>query len=209
MKLILQDYENYVYKTARSFHRRNYHVELDDLIQAGWVGLLEAYNKYDESYGTKFLTYASFYVKKHIQETIHKNTVVEFPRDITRLYFRIEDAKNEIAHRDNEEVTLEKVAEKTGISAKKIRKYESYFMGFNPSDNIDDIENPEVDVRFETIRTIVDELPERQKEMLLDRLEGRTLKEIGVENDLCIERIRQLLVVILDKVRKKVPADPM
>lgn len=204
MKLILKDYENFIYKTARSFSRRNPHVELDDLVQAGWVGLLEAYNKFDESYNNKFLTYASFYVRKHIQETIHKNTVVEFPRDITRMYFRIENAKNEIMFKDREDVTTEKIAARTGLSIKRIKKYESYFMGFHSIADIEEIENPTDDLRYETIKHAIENLPETQKNMLLDRLEGKNLTEMGKEYHLCAERVRQILNVILEKVRRKI-----
>ena len=205
MKLILKDYENFIYKTARSYHRRNAYLELDDLVQAGWLGLLEAYNKFDESYKNKFLTYASFYVNKHIQEVIHKNNVIEFPRDITRMYFRIENAKNEILFKEQGDVTLEKVAEKTKIPIKKIKKYEAYFVGFHSISEIEDIESPmNEDVRFETIRNVLDSLPEMQKNMLMDRLEGKNLTEMGKEYNLSAERVRQLLNIIMDKLRKRI-----
>ena len=205
MKLILKDYENFIYKTARSFYMRNGHVELDDLVQAGWLGLLEAYNKYDESYQNKFLTYASFYVTKHIREVIHKNNVVEFPRDITRMYFRIENAKNEIVYKDREEVTYEKIAEKTSIPVKKIQKYEAYFIGFHVMSDLDELEAPELDdVRFETIKNVLGSLPETHRNMLLDRLEGKNLTEMGREYNLCAERIRQVLNDIISKLKRRV-----
>lgn len=206
MKLILKDYENFIYKTARSISRRNPHIDLDDLIQSGWLGLLEAYNKFDESFNVKFLTYASFYVKKHMKETVHKNTIVEYPRDLTRIFFKLEKAKSALIQA-NEDVTKEKLAKQIGISVKKLNKYESYFQGFFFIHEVDDIENPEIDdLRFETIRTVLDELTDPQRDMLLERLEGKKLIEIGAKHNLCAERIRQLLEVVYATIRRKINA---
>jgi RNA polymerase sigma factor (sigma-70 family) len=205
MKLFLKDYENFIYKTARSYYRKTSCVELDDLVQAGWLGLLEAYERYDESYQNKFLTYASFYVTKHMQEAIHKNNVVEFPRDIIRMYFRIENAKNEIVYKDHEEVTVEKVAEKTKLPIKKIQKYEAYFVGFHTLSDYEELEAPELDdVRFETIKGVLNTLPETHKNMLLDRLEGKNLTEMGREYNLCAERVRQVLNEIITKLKRRI-----
>lgn len=205
MKLILKDYENYVCKMARSFHKRNSHVDYDDLVQSGWLGLLEAYNKFDEKFNVKFLTYASFYIKKHIRETIHKNTVVEFPRDLTRIFFRLEKARNEIQYKDRLEATPELLSKKTGISINKIKKYEVYFNGFNPCYNVDELLTPEMDdVNFETIKTVLDRLTDKQREIFLDRVEGKHLIEIGNEHNLTAERIRQILLPIVKKIKRKI-----
>lgn len=52
---------------------------LASLISAGNVGLLVAADKYDPAHGTKFLTYAAFWVKEKIREELDNQGVVRVP----------------------------------------------------------------------------------------------------------------------------------
>jgi RNA polymerase primary sigma factor len=50
----------------------------EDLEQEGMIGLLEAADKYDESKGAKFSTYATFWIKKRILEAVEKEKKANF-----------------------------------------------------------------------------------------------------------------------------------
>lgn len=45
-------------------------IDVDDLIQEGCLGLMEAISRFDPERGTKFLTYAVWWIRKFMQETV-------------------------------------------------------------------------------------------------------------------------------------------
>lgn len=58
-------------KTARTFvHRAGHGMQFDDLMQAGILGLMRAVDKFDCSQGTKFSTYATWWIKQSITRAI-------------------------------------------------------------------------------------------------------------------------------------------
>jgi len=61
-----------VRKLARKYTRNHYHV-YEDLIQDGFMGVCEAWERYDPKRNVAFSTYAWFYIRKKIQETAVPN----------------------------------------------------------------------------------------------------------------------------------------
>ncbi|OYV55628.1 MAG: RNA polymerase sigma factor FliA, partial [Legionella sp. 21-45-4] len=57
-------------------------IQLDDLIQAGMVGLLEAAANYDETKGASFETYAGIRIKGHMLDEVRRNDWI--PRSVYR-----------------------------------------------------------------------------------------------------------------------------
>ena len=63
-----------VMKYANKYHKRyNSNLELDDLIQTGYIGLIQAANRFDFSKGCKFSTYAIYWIRQIILRSIHDN----------------------------------------------------------------------------------------------------------------------------------------
>ena len=58
-----------VKKFARKYTRNHYHI-YEDLMQDGYMGICEAWEKFDHSKGASFTTYAWFYIRKKIQNTV-------------------------------------------------------------------------------------------------------------------------------------------
>ena len=61
---LIMKYEALIYKITKKF----YNVELDDLFQAGCIGLIKAYRKYDETKSPNFIDFSvtrlcNFYVR--------------------------------------------------------------------------------------------------------------------------------------------------
>jgi RNA polymerase sigma factor (sigma-70 family) len=67
---LVAEYQNLVSSIARSYARSG--VPVEDLIQEGMIGLLEANKKYDPAKQTKFSTYAVFWIKKYILSAIER-----------------------------------------------------------------------------------------------------------------------------------------
>ena len=103
-------YEDLVKSTAASVARTlPSHIDFDDLVSDGYIGLIDAIKKYDSSYGYKFETYASFRVRGEILDRLRqadwvprslrsKNreidlAVEKLSRDLGRMPSEVEIAK--------------------------------------------------------------------------------------------------------------------
>jgi len=69
--LAIQENKGLVYKIAKKFYRPG--IEFIDLIQEGNMGLLIAADKYDDSFGATFFTYAYHWVYNSIRKFVEKN----------------------------------------------------------------------------------------------------------------------------------------
>lgn len=83
---IVKDNEKMIYKLARSISINN----IEDLYQVGVIGLINAYNNYDESYNVKFSTYAYTYILGEMKKYIRENNGIKISRDITYLSKRLD-----------------------------------------------------------------------------------------------------------------------
>ena len=64
---------------------RNLGIPLEDLVSEGYVGLIEAARRFDPSKGTRFITYASWWVRKSILEAVsQKSRIIRIPDYWTR-----------------------------------------------------------------------------------------------------------------------------
>jgi RNA polymerase sigma factor (sigma-70 family) len=71
-------------------------ITIDDLINEGNVGLIQALNNYDETKNIKFSYYASFWIKKMIIDVIKKNQIPDvYASDCIEIEDEIENTDNE------------------------------------------------------------------------------------------------------------------
>ena len=61
---LIQKYEALIFKIAKKF----YNVELSDLYQAGCIGLIKAYRKYEAEKGSSFINYAYMHIFGEMHE---------------------------------------------------------------------------------------------------------------------------------------------
>jgi RNA polymerase primary sigma factor len=79
----------YLAKTMASRYR-NKGVDYNDLVQEGYIGLLKAVRKFDKDRGVKFSTYATFWVKQAILETItNRSRTIRLPSNLVQLKLKI------------------------------------------------------------------------------------------------------------------------
>lgn len=64
---IVQENIGLAFKYAESYCRRNPVLSLDDLLQAGYVGLIRAAEKFDPERGYRFSTYAMYWIRKEVR----------------------------------------------------------------------------------------------------------------------------------------------
>jgi len=82
--------------------------DFDDLVQAGTIGFMKAYQNYDESLGTKLTTYAYQYILGEIKQYVYKDKGIKISREVINLNRKIEHAKDSLTqHLKREPSTLE------------------------------------------------------------------------------------------------------
>ena len=86
---IIEQNKNLIYKVTTLF---NGYSSNEDLFQVGCIGLINAYKKYDESYNTKFSTYAYPYILGEISNYVKKDKGIKVSREISKLNSKIERA---------------------------------------------------------------------------------------------------------------------
>lgn len=117
-----QNYEQVVREHATLVKRIAYHllgrlpdsVQLDDLIQAGMIGLLEAARKYDGGKGASFETYAGIRIRGSMLDEIRRGDWA--PRSVHRNTRRVTQAIKQIENEKGRDAEDSEVAEALGIS---------------------------------------------------------------------------------------------
>src|SRR3982750_1372187 len=72
-------------------------VELDDLVQAGMIGLLDAVNRYEETHGAQFETYAVQRIRGAMLDELRSSDWM--PRSMRQNMRKIEEAMNALQQR--------------------------------------------------------------------------------------------------------------
>ncbi len=89
-------------------------IQLDDLIQAGMLGLLEAATHYDETKGASFETYAGIRIRGHMLDEVRRNDWV--PRSVYRNARMISAAVKTLENRLGRDAKDHEIAEEIGIA---------------------------------------------------------------------------------------------
>lgn len=98
----LLEYENLVYSIIGKYG--NY-FDKDDLYQVGMMGLIDAKEHFDESFGVKFSSYAYYYIVGEVTKFVRENRSVKVSKDMVKLGQQIEKTKDVMRQRLGREPT--------------------------------------------------------------------------------------------------------
>jgi RNA polymerase sigma factor FliA len=197
-------------------HRLPSHVALEDLLQSGFVGLLEARKNFKKDMGASFETFASIRIRGAIVDSLRKNSWCT--RESSKNMRRISDAITRIEQRGQKQPTTEEIILELDISMDEHAKICQQITVSNvmsldliDSENAvfgDDALNPQElsqqDDLKQLIKTVLDRLPEREQMVLsLYYLEEFTFKQIGEILELTEARICQLHSQAIIRVQTK------
>lgn len=94
-------------------------IELEDLVQAGWLGLMDAAEKYDPYKGHKFSTYATLRVHGAIVDFLRKESPLS--QEQNERVKQLDEAREQLRANLEREPTDEELAETLGLSLDEIR----------------------------------------------------------------------------------------
>lgn len=119
---IVRRYLKLVRQIARSYEARSAD-SLDDLIQVGSIGLLNAIDRFDPSVGRNFEAYAGTLVtgeiKHYLRDSIH---LVRPPRELVELRSTVRAATSKLSQSVERTPTVDELALETGLPAKKVEE---------------------------------------------------------------------------------------
>lgn len=99
---IIIENEGLIYNIINKY--KNY-FDLEDLYQVAVIGILKAYKKYNNSYNTKFTTYAYPYILGEVIKYINESRNIKLNRNAKVLYSRIMKAKEVLSQKLMKEPT--------------------------------------------------------------------------------------------------------
>lgn len=110
-----------VINIARSY--RNKSVALEDLIQDGAIGLMQAAERFDPERGFRFSTYATHWIKQAIGRAIdNRSKTIRVPAHVSQAMRKIEKARTAFLTEHHAEPTLEQLGQLCGIAPDKIQQ---------------------------------------------------------------------------------------
>lgn len=201
-------------------------MSFSDLIQEGNLGLIKAVDKYDVSRGFRFSTYATWWIKQSISRAIKEQArSIRIPAHIIEFMSNIKKVERDFQQKYNRDPKVEEIAAILDVDIKKVK---NAYASMQDATSLDIMVGDEEDTtigsfvedesvaldfsaiededRNKAIQQVLQTLNERERNIIIYRfgLQGNramTLEEIGKSMQLSKERIRQLEVKALEKLR--------
>ena len=205
------------------------HIEVDDLISVGVLGLMDAITKYDSSRGAKFKTYAEFRVRGAILDELRYLDWV--PRSIRQKASQVDKVVQGLQAKLRRQPEDEEVAKEMGLSLDQFHQTLNETKSI-PIFSLEDLgiakesgdqqslldclagkadADPQTQVRLvelkEIIAKAIDALPEKERLMVsLYYYEELTMKEIGAVLEITESRVSQIHSKAVYRLRTKLKA---
>ena len=220
----------FVVSVAKQY--QNQGLTLPDLINEGNFGLVKAAQRFDETRGFKFISYAVWWIRQSILQALaEQSRVVRLPLNKIGSINKINKTFSYLEQAHERPPSAEEIAEELGLSVSEVKqslknagKHISMDAPFaegedsNLYDVISASETPMPDTELvkesirEEIGRVLDTLSEREADVVklyygIGQSSTMTLDEIGNAFDLTRERVRQIREKAIRKLRKSAKSD--
>ena len=211
-RLLLEHLPAVRYIARRIHERLPQHVELDDLVSAGIVGLIDAFGKFDHTKKVQFKSYAQFRIRGAILDSLR---VLDWsPRELRRKGRAVEEAIRAVQQRAGRAPSEQEIAAEMKVSLEEYQQLLGELKGLEigslhmeRTEDSGDEEmsyipgSPDEDPLFRCLQgemkqrliDAIEELPEKERMVLtLYYYEELTMKEIGLTLGVVESRVSQI-----------------
>jgi len=222
---LLTAHLKFVVSIAKQY--QNHGLALEELIAEGNLGLVKAFNKFDLERPNNFLTYAVWWIRQSIMNSIHENSkLIRLPVNKITNITKLNRIKHEYEVTYNRPPTAEDLkVHLTKLGLLKLLNDEQFAYNYVPLDA------PQTDNNKTLSEVIPDEptysekeaysislkqelalilasFPAREQQIIymyfgIDNVRNYTLEEIGVDLGLTRERIRQIKQKVIEKLQSR------
>jgi RNA polymerase primary sigma factor len=223
----------FVVSVAKQY--QNQGLSLPDLINEGNLGLIKAAQRFDETRGFKFISYAVWWIRQSILQALaEQSRIVRLPLNKVGLTNRIQKAYSQLEQEFEREPSSEELAELLNLDIEEISstigitaRHVSVDTPLSEGEEgtlIDVLENPNADraeknIEYDEslkqeIERSMKSLTERQKEVIcfffgIGTDHPMSLEDIGERFNLTRERVRQIKDKAISKLRTNTRSDSL
>ena len=196
-------------------------VSVEDMFQAGMIGLIKSVENFDVSIGVRFSTYAVPMIIGEIKRIIRTNNSLRVSRSIRDTAYKVLQARSEIEAENGDVATMSEIAKRLDIAEKEVvyaldsiaDPLSLYDPVYNKNgdalllmDQIGDEKN--TDERWTenvALECALERLDEREKKIVFKRYyEGKTQTEISCEIGLSQAQVSRLEKTALKKIKQNI-----
>jgi len=207
---------------ARQYQKQG--MPLDDLMQEGFIGLLKAMERFDPKLGTKFLTYASWWIKQSILQSLGEhNRHIRLPANRVNILEQVKKTKAGLSQSLQREPSEQEIFHEMKLNSDEV--YNQYSISYHTPTSgdgerslllIDTLVNSETpapdhlllqEAFKQELGMVLNHLEKREVIILkmlygIDHERSYTLEEVGEKLDLTRERVRQIKMRALKTLRR-------
>ncbi len=220
MEKLIRDNNGLIWSIVKRFMNRGY--EVDDLYQIGCMGFIKSIKRFDTNFEVKLSTYSVPYILGEIKRFIRDDGPIKVSRSIKELNVKINELKKHYLNKTGKEITIEEICkelkvekEDVVIAMESTNTIES-IDGAATAENKDGkqltifdklstgINEEEVITNKMVIRQLINELEDRDKEIILLRFfKEKTQTEVAKILGISQVQVSRIEIKILNKMKTK------
>lgn len=216
----------FVISVAKQY--QNQGLPLQDLITEGNIGLIKAAQRFDETKGFKFISYAVWWIRQSIVQAITEHArIVRLPLNKISNISKVNKMMAKLEQDNERELDIHQIAEETGLSIEDVNnailfstRAVSLDASIPNSDNSDttlldllcvsETNNVDKPLEYESLQKdlnrLLQTLPKREIEIInniygLNGMQPISLDEVAKKLNITKERVRQIRDKIITKLR--------